>query len=438
MSKCPQCGYDLFPLDEVCDKCGQTVVSAVATENLITKKALSKHEKVFGAGNTAKVKGTKKKVDKDTDKAKKADKKSVNAKAAGAKNTGAKTVKGQVAPVKEQKKAAGAIKDKPAKRNYNDEIIMPDNMAKPSRKEQFDYDYEVATSERPSKSAKPEKKKSSAGKVWAIIGCVFGGIILCAGIGVLVALIILKTRGDVEYFYGGDGDYFESRDDDYWDDDEDEDDYEEWGLSDDEWDEAWDEYSDADVAPYFEDGTLEEGVEYIDSDDEPVQGEENIGKVFNIGETFTYDNVSYTATSFVKIDDDSSSRESDGFTETYSNGELVSDEDEVDEDSEDSGDSDDAESYEEEEPDETLYQLNFTVVNNASDSRDVDVMGTYYENGEESDTYTADDKDSFVSLQGGQSAELAVSVFVRKGASNGLYDLEVGMYEGDVITIKLF
>lgn len=399
MSKCPQCGYELFPLDEVCDKCNTPVVSIAATENLITKKPLSKHERVYGAGSAARSK-------------------SVGTKAVGAKSSKAsasstrpKAVNKKAASQKAKSVAAtstAAAKTKPSKRNYNDEIIMPN------------------------RTAGVEKKKSGAGKVWIIIGCVFGGIIFCAGIGVLVAVMILKGGGNVEYYRGGEDGSFESYDEEFWSEDgeDEEGGYEEWGTGDD-----WEEWSDDgeyhdDAVPYNEeDGQpYEEGVEYLEEDGEPVQGEENIGRVFNIGETFTYDNVSYTATSFVKIDDESTTSAGGVYTETYSNGEIET----VEEGYED------GEAEVEEEPEETLYQLNFTAVNNAGEIRDVDVMGTYYENGEESDTYTADDKDSYATLQAGQSADLAVSIFVRRGASSGLYDLEVGMYEGEVITVKLF
>jgi len=362
MNKCPHCGYELFPLDDVCDKCGSAITPVGADENIILKALSSKNDKVFSGAASAK-----------SSKSVKTEKKS-----------GAENKSGTQKPAKETKAA----------------------------------------------SEDAGRQKVSVKKILMIIGCSIIGLIAVGGLAIGIILTIIKSQGGStildsasEYFQEkvGNMDEYEIIDSDDFEDES----YDEY-ADDVEYfteDEDAEEYIDENDSDSFEDEEdtdeveYSEGLEMPDEDsEEVVQGAENIGKTFKIGESFTYDNITYKATSF--------DRDVEETSENENSDDEYEDADEVE--------------YQEEEEDEELYQLNFTVVNNSDTSKDVDILGTYYEDDVEMNTYTDDEKDSFATLEPGQSADLAVSLYVTKGASSGKYELEIGSYLGEIVTFSLF
>lgn len=392
MSKCPECGYDLFPMDKVCEKCGTPVATLSPGEDDKKNKVKKGKEKP----------SSKVMLDPKA-------KPDAKAKSAGkVKSAAADGIK--------------AEKAKSSKRDYNDEIIIPEKSDRFNRTDKPDR---AAKGKTANIKDKPEKGQTETWKivVSAVIGFLVGIIVTCAVvIGLL--FVYIKSEGLDSFEDLGIFDSDDEWEDEDWEDDEWEDeDWEDWEDEEDDgevyWepeddDEDWEEEDweeDEDIAPADE-ASDEDYVE----EEVVVEGVENIGKTFGIGETFSYDNVRYTATSFERIADE----------DPMPVGEDYDEDDEYDEGE-----------YEEEEEDEYLYQLNFTVVNSAESEREVDVLGTYYENGAEGDTYTADDRESYATLRGGESADLGVTVYMQRGASNGTFNLELGD-DGGVITIRLF
>lgn len=339
---CHNCGYELFPLDRNCDKCG------------VRRKDSEEETDVVPAVKKAKESSKA----KETSKPKKSEK------------------------TKEQKKTE---KDTDSK-----------------------------------KTEKVKESSGSAAKVLIIVGSILGGLLVACA--VTAAIIYALKSGSImgedddyedeyydEYY---DEEYEDDYEDEYYDDSQDyEDEYfeeeyeepEEPEIVDDEpvESEESDNQEEPEATDEEEDTSEEPEEEGSSEDEEPVDGSEVIGQTFNVGQDITYDKVTYKVSSFNEYSDPD---ESFG------------------------------------EPDEGCkwYELSIEVVNNSDEERDVDVYGTYYENGEEMYTYTSFEKDSYATLAPGQSANLGVIVSRSDSASSGTYTIDIGYYYGESVTIQLF
>lgn len=378
MSKvCSKCGYELFPLDTVCDNCGQEVSKENDSRDSETlnkttgKKTNSKESKVFAS-------------DKKTPKTQKSEK-----------------------------------TDKAIKTSKVDKAAKATNAAKP---EKTDKGLKTPKSEKPTANS-----NSDNSKILIIIGCVLGGLVLGAIITFAI-IYALKSGGE----FGRDDSYAEE---DFVDD------YSDPGIYDsseypDEvlYDEAMtednsenqempiiedipiDEAAPEEAEENQEEAVVEQTEEVIEEndeaspdeademyieEDETIEGSENIGKTFNIGEEVNYDGIVYRISSFNEYSDPE---------ENFG------------------------------EPDEGCkwYEITFDVVNKSEEEKDVDIYGTYLESGVETYTYTSFEKDSYATLSPGASANLAVIIGRADSASSGEYRLDIGYYYGEAITFRLY
>lgn len=359
--KCDKCGYELFPLDELCDNCGteriKNVVIAVPSKKNKKAAKSEKPEKAVKKSKTSK-----------TDKLEKAEK---------------------------PEKATKAARE-PKKQSEN----------------------------------KSGEKTMDQTKILIIIGCVFGGLVLagCVAIAIIYALNGSKSDydyADDEYYsdeYYDEGvyesdDFFEEVPEDYFVEEQDVDSSQ---VPEDIWEEPESVDQPSDRSSNAEEretdnSDSEEAEAEVQSDqeaeavvaeseeeyqEEEVQGADVIGKTFNVGESFSYDNVQYTVTSFSEYTD--------------------------------------YESFGEPDEDCRWFAVDISVVNNSNEEKDVDVYGVYYENGEEMYTYSANEKDSYATVPSGSSADLGVIVSRSDSASSGEYELDIGYYYGETVKIRLF